>query len=116
MEEPNRHEGDASEFVGEESPIGAEDLARAPSQMDRRIGRHTFLRRVANFRSDSGEIYRSGLDEAVVTPGDEPGKFNVYLKSHKKTIAMGGAALLLTAASAGIHLQRNRTQRKKMGR
>ncbi len=81
---------------------------------DRKMGALTFLRRVATFRSVTGEELKSGLDEVGLSEHEIPGHFWADMKSHKKTIAITGAALLI-AAGTGVRLQRNCTQRKKMG-
>lgn len=103
--------------MGERPNIPPEALAQVPQQIDEAGDQLTFLRRVGDFIDIEGNSYPTALDETDVVPKPgEPGKFNVFLHSRKGKIIIVTGASLLFAAGAGVKLQRNRSQRKKMTR
>ena len=98
---------------GEHVSIPAEAIAERPNTASDKGGEVGFLRQAGRFIDIEGQEYLAGLDEVEASPDIEPGRFKLFLHSHKKEIIVGGAALLF-AAGAGASYALNRTQRKKM--
>lgn len=71
-----------------------------------------FTRPVTTFTSKDGEKYVASADQIDVTI-DDPANVKVWLRTHDKEIAMTIGGLLLAAGLFTI--QKNRSQRKKMG-
>jgi len=93
----------------------ADPIIEHLAQVDASMGELTYMRRVADFQSVEGDSYRAGLDEIELRSTPEAGRYRGWLTSHKKEIIITAGALLV-AAGVGVRLQRNRTQRQKMGR
>ncbi|HVX58864.1 MAG TPA: hypothetical protein VG964_04020 [Candidatus Saccharimonadales bacterium] len=104
---------DDFEQFGEHPPVPPEAIAGRIRDVAEPMDYASHGRIVGDFLSVEGEVYRAGLDEAEVTPRPQGG-FNVYLRSHKKTIIMIGASVLAVAGAGA--LQFNRTHRKKKRR
>jgi len=98
-------------------PLG-EVVALPPDMITKRLSDQSeppdymsHARKVADFIDIGGRHYRSGLSQAQAERRAD-GRYDVLLKSHKKTIIMLGGSLLF-AAGVGANLQFNRTHRKK---